>query len=71
MIDYFEKEHKKTNFANGRTVRNLFEKIKFEQAYRIADKTNENINLIKKCDIENVIEVLEKQADKPKNIIGF
>ena len=35
LMQYFEKERQKENFSNGRCVRNLFEKIKFEQAERV------------------------------------
>ena len=36
VIKYFSEQKKKENFANARCARNLFEKIKFEQANRIA-----------------------------------
>ena len=61
---------KNKNFSNARYVRNLFEKTKIEQSYRVTMKSNENINLIKKCDIEKVIEGFKtNSANKVK--IGF
>lgn len=64
------KERQKENFANARCVRNLFEKIKFEQADRVAKNEKDDLNLIKKCDIENVINRIEiKETEKFK--IGF
>ena len=50
----------------------MFEKIKFEQADRVI-KQNENINTIKKCDIENVLNKLEdnNNNEEKKNRIGF
>lgn len=111
LTNYFEKAKKEENFANARCARNLFEKIKFEQANRVAkemDKKetrktnvnrakanvkagakldtsinnsdensavkkeeNRNLNLIKKCDIENVIKDLEKEEKTDKIKIGF
>lgn len=70
LIEYFTQEKQKENFANARCVRNLFEKIKFEQADRVAQNERENPNLIKKCDIENVINRIEiKETEKFR--IGF
>lgn len=70
LIDAFKNEKKKENFSNARCVRNIFEKVKFAQADRIARNKQEDINLIKKCDIENVISKLEtKEPEKIR--IGF
>lgn len=70
LIEYFAKEKQKENFANARCVRNLFEKIKFEQADRVAKNEKDDLNLIKKCDIENVIKRINiKENEKFK--IGF
>ena len=63
-------EKRESNFANARAVRNLFEKIKFEQADRVAENKDEDINLIKKCDVENAISKLEKK-EKVQKRIGF
>ena len=67
---YFEKESKKKNFSNGRCVRNLFEKIKFEQAERVFYEDNAYKDLIKKCDIDIVIQKLN-QENVDKIRIGF
>ena len=70
LIDVFKNEKKKENFSNARCVRNIFEKVKFAQADRIARNKQKDINLIKKCDIENVISKLEtKEPEKIR--IGF
>lgn len=71
LIEYFSKEKVKDNFSNARCVRNLFEKIKFEQADRVARNSKEDIYLIKKCDIENVLNKIETIPEKRKNRIGF
>ena len=69
VIDFFRQEKSKENFANARFVRNFFEKIKFEQADRVI-KNKENVNMIKKCDIERAILKQEKKVEKQKKI-GF
>jgi len=70
LLEYFRKEKQKENFSNARCVRNLFEKVKFEQAERVASNEDEDINLIKKCDIENVI-IKIMPPEKIKRKIGF
>ena len=70
LIDNFNKAKKEENFGNGRYVRNLFEKIKFEQADRIVQTNSKSINSITKKDIEKAIQTItfkEKQTRK----IGF
>ena len=65
-----EKAKKSVNFGNGRYVRNLFEKVKFEQADRIIRTESKNINSITKTDVENAIKSItckEKEIRK----IGF
>ncbi len=69
LIQYFEYDKRKENFANAREVRNLFEKVKFQQADRVI-KNGENDRLIKKCDIENAIKKMEPIEIK-KSKIGF
>ena len=71
LIDYFKLEKQKDHFANGRCVRNLFERIKFEQADRVALEDKQNIDLIKKCDIENTIQQLRLEQVDIKRTIGF
>ena len=70
LIDHFNKAKLKKNFSNARYVRSLYEKVKIEQAYRINTKGEENKNLIKKCDIEKVVESFETNYEK-KLKIGF
>lgn len=75
MKKYFELEKQKPNFANGRCARNLFEKVKFEQANRVASNKNEEPNTIKKCDIEKAILKYEvpklEKLTSSKRKIGF
>lgn len=71
ILDYFQNEiqNKDDTFSNGRLARNLFEKIKFEQASRIKKVNSTNFDLIIKTDIVNVVErVKTKSAEK---VIGF
>ena len=70
LIDDFK--HKKINptFSNGRYVRNIYEKIKIEQANRVSLGNLDDINLIKKCDVEKVL-LYEKKTEKVKTRIGF
>jgi len=71
LLENFETAKKQDAFGNGRYVRNLFEKIKFEQADRIIKTNNTNINTILPQDIENVIQNM-KINNKPKQRkIGF
>ena len=71
LLQRFEIEKKKENFANARCVRNIFEKIKFEQANRIAKSKETNINIIKKEDVLKVIENLDNDKVTDKIKIGF
>ncbi len=70
ILDYFENEIKVcNNFSNGRCVRNLFEKIKMEQATRIIEQKSKDYDLITSADLTTVI---EKIRSKPsRNTIGF
>ena len=70
LIDNFERAKKEDNFGNGRYVRNLFEKVKFEQADRVVKNNSKSVNLITKNDIINAINTIifkEKEVRK----IGF
>ena len=70
LVDNFNKAKKEENFGNGRYVRNLFEKVKFEQADRIVQTNSKSINFITKTDIEKAIQTIivnEKEVKK----IGF
>ena len=70
LLEYFKIEKTKENFSNGRLVRNLFEKMKFEQAERITQVQNEDIDLIKKIDVQKAINK-NKDNSTLKREIGF
>ena len=73
LVDHFEKVRKQNNFGNGRYVRSLFEKLKFEQADRITLVSDNTIdkNTITKADVINVIEYLKADIPTEKVKIGF
>lgn len=71
ILNYFRAEKTKEHFSNGRLVRNFVERLKFAQANRIALDDTQDINLIKKCDVENVLVSLESQSKNGKKQIGF
>ncbi len=64
LIQHFNIAKNNKNFSNARYVRNLYEKIKIEQSYRVSKSINENIDLIKKCDVEKVIGNLKTTCEK-------
>ena len=69
LLEHFEVSRNKSNFSNARYVRNLFEKIKIEQANRVI-KTCKNKNSILKIDVQNVINnIIEKK--EPIRKMGF
>ena len=70
LINNFKSAKYEKNFGNGRYVRNLFEKAKFEQADRIAKTDSKSINTLTKADLENAIIMLSKREKKEKRI-GF
>lgn len=45
--------------------------MKIEQANRVIINKEENLNLIKKCDIENVLKKIDTLEDNNKIKIGF
>ncbi len=71
VMKYFENEVtlKNENFGNGRFVRNLVEKIKFEQAMRIKEKDSEDLYTITPQDIKNVVDKIKTVENKRR--IGF
>ncbi len=70
LLENFKRAKNEENFGNGRYVRNLFEKAKFEQADRIVQTNSKAINSITKNDIENAIKtVVLKKKEVTK--IGF
>lgn len=70
LEDNFKQAKKEENFGNGRYVRNLFEKVKFEQADRVVQTKSKAINSITKVDIDKAINTI---AFKEKTVrkIGF
>ena len=52
------------DFGNGRYVRNLFEKIKFEQANRLVKSKSKNLNTITEKDIKEAIKSMEMKSSK-------
>ena len=69
VIDYFKYEiNNSENFSNGRLARNLFEKVKFEQASRVK-KEGSSLDLITNEDIVNVTEKIKSKSKK--RFIGF
>ena len=60
----------KKNFGNGRYVRNLFEKVKFEQVDRVIQSNSKSINSIINKDIENAINSIQHN-EKGTRKIGF
>lgn len=70
LINNFKEAKNEKNFGNGRYVRNLFEKVKFEQANRIVQTSTKAINSITKNDIENAIKLIAFK-EKVARRIGF
>lgn len=71
LLDDFGKAKKQDCFGNGRYVRNIFEKIKFEQADRVIKTNCKNINTITTKDISNVIDNIKFNNKEKTRIIGF
>ena len=71
ILEYFSNEIKnnRDNFSNGRLARNLFEKVKMEQANRIVKENSKNLDLIVADDITAVVEKVKTKPSKPT--IGF
>lgn len=70
LVKYFEIAKKNKNFSNARFVRNLFEKIKIEQANRVINE-RQNKNLIKLEDVLKATSNTEAKGNKVKEKIGF
>ena len=71
ITKFFEDEKKKENFSNARCVRNLFEKVEFEQASRIVKEKNLKNNKIIREDVIKAIEKCKSNNETIKNRIGF
>lgn len=71
VLNYFNDEIKnnRDNFSNGRLARNLFEKVKMEQANRIIKEKSNNLDLITTADLTAVVEQIRTKPSK--NTIGF
>ena len=69
IIDHFDIVKQEKHFSNARYVRSFFEKVKIEQANRVI-KSESNINIINKCDVENVLNKIEIKGSGKKKI-GF
>lgn len=70
LLEQFEISRRIPNFANARYVRNLFEKIKIEQANRVIENKQSDNNTILKIDIQNGIKSIAENKNKIKKI-GF
>ena len=70
LIENFEFARNQERFSNGRHARNIFEKIKIEQASRVMETNDDDKNLIKKCDVDNILEK-SKIKEVQKIRIGF
>ena len=70
LINNFKFAKEEENFGNGRYVRNLFEKVKFEQADRIMKTKSKLINTITKTDVDKAIQTMYIPEKKVKKI-GF
>ncbi len=71
LIDHFEKARLNKEFGNGRYVRNILDKVAIVQSQRITEDGTADIDLIKKCDIIEVLEQMEHQHQPKKKQIGF
>ena len=71
LIENFSFAKNRIDFGNGRYVRNLFEKIKFEQADRIIKNNSKTINNIIRDDVENALKIINMQTKEVQRKIGF
>lgn len=71
VLDYFNNEinQNRDTFSNGRLARNLFEKVKMEQANRIIKEKSQDLDLIVADDITAVVENIKTKPSN--NRIGF
>ena len=71
LLGNFKEASKTECFGNGRYVRNIFEKIKFEQADRIIRTNSKNIYTITTRDIINTINNYKISDGNKHRVIGF
>lgn len=71
LLENFEKAKRQEDFGNGRYVRNIFEKIKFEQADRVIKTNSKSINTITEKDIRNTLDNIKLNIKQKQRVIGF
>ena len=71
LLKNFEKARMQEDFGNGRYVRNVFEKTKFEQSTRVANTGCKGINTITSADIVTALEGMNAGNRNKKRVIGF
>lgn len=71
LIEHFRNAKRQENFGNGRYVRNIFEKIKFEQADRIVKSNTKASNSINMSDIRAVLDNENLSKQVKTRVIGF
>ena len=71
LLEHFKIAKEMTNFGNGRYVRNLFEKIKFEQADRVVKTKAKGINIITLSDIRTTLDSISLDKPVKTRTIGF
>ncbi len=71
ILNFFNNEIRcyNENFSNGRLARNLFEKVKMEQATRVVDTKSKDIDVITADDVTRAIDKIKTKITKKK--IGF
>lgn len=70
LLNNFQSAKNEKNFGNGRYVRNLFEKVKFEQADRVIQFNSKAINSIINKDVESAIKTIS-HSEIERRKIGF
>lgn len=72
LLKYFSNVKNQDKFGNARFCRSLLEKTTMVQAQRIVTDTTADINQIKKCDILDTLNQMQKQQPKVETRkIGF
>lgn len=71
LLEHFKEAKNVQNFGNGRYVRNLFEKIKFEQADRVIKTKAKGINIITPNDIRTTLDSISLDKPVKTRVIGF
>lgn len=71
LVEHFEEVRKQGTFGNARYCRSLLEKVLMVQAQRVATDTTADINLIKRCDILDILTQIQQKPKIVKHKIGF